>query len=114
MTDSIVDNNRNVPITPLSEFVDSVFAELSSHSNEWNEYLEGYGYFDNPDCWKNTLIPLAIRLYELSQTDDMVYWWLLQLMSSIYVCKDGKLDLRKRKVFEILSKLISTIGSTGS
>lgn len=105
MTDSIVDNNRNVPITPLSEFVDSVFAELSSHSNEWNEYLEGYGYFDNPDCWKNTLIPLAIRLYELAQTDDMVYWWLLQLMSSIDVCKDGELDLRKRKVFEILSKL---------
>lgn len=105
MTDSIVDNNRNIPITPLSEFVDSVFTELSSHSNEWNEYTEGYGYFDNPDCWKNTLIPLAIRLYELAQTDEMVYWWLLQLMSSIDICKDGELDLSKREVFEILSKL---------
>lgn len=105
MTDSIVDNNRNAPITPLSEFVDSVFTELSSHSNEWNEYTEGYGYFDNPDCWKNTLIPLAIRLYELAQTDEMVYWWLLQLMSQVEICKDRKEDFRKKDVFDVLSKL---------
>ena len=71
----------NKQVTPLIEFVDSVFAELSSHTNEWNPHEEGYGYYDNPDCLKDTLIPLAKRLYELAQVDDKVYWWLLQLMS---------------------------------
>lgn len=105
MTNSLADNNSNVPVTPLSVFVDSVFSELSSHTNEWNVYLEGYGYFDSPDCWNNTLIPLAIRLYELAQTDDMVYFWLLQLMSQIDICKDRKEDFRKKDVFDVLSQL---------
>ena len=75
--------SNNNPAVPLTEFVDSVFAELSSHDNKWNPHEEGYGYYDNPDCLKDTLIPLAKRLYELAQVDDKVYWWLLQLMSQV-------------------------------
>ena len=95
----------NKQVTPLTEFVDSIFAELSSHTSVWNVRLEGYGYYDNPDCWKDTLIPLAIRLYQLAQVDDKVYWWLLQLMSHVNFCKDWKEDLGKRDVFTMLSML---------
>lgn len=95
-----------MPITPLSEFVDSVFSELSSQYNEWNGYSEGVYYcVDNIDSWKNTLIPFATRLYKLTQTDDMVYWWLLQLMSQVDICKDRKEDFRKKDVFDVLSQL---------
>lgn len=90
---------------PLTEFVDLVFAELSSHDNKWNAYLEGYGYFDNPDCWRNTIIPMAIRLYKLAQTDITVYWWLLRQMSEIDVCKEGKKWFGKSDVFEALSRI---------
>lgn len=106
MTNSLVDNNGDMPITPLSEFVDSVFSELSSQYNEWNGYSEGVYYcVDNIDSWKNTLIPFATRLYKLTQTDDMVYWWLLQLMSQVDICKDRKEDFRKKDVFDVLSQL---------
>lgn len=106
MTNSLVDNNGNVPITPLSEFVGSVFSELSSQHNEWNGYSEGVYYcVDNIDSWKNTLIPFATRLYKLTQTDDIIYWWLLQLMSQVDICKDRKEDFRKKDVFDVLSQL---------
>lgn len=106
MTNSLVDNNGNVSITPLSEFVDLVFSELSSQHNEWNGYSEGVYYcVDNLDSWKNTLIPFATRLYKLTQTDDMIYWWLLQLMSQVDICKDRKEDFRKKDVFDVLSQL---------
>lgn len=95
----------NKQVTPLIEFVDSVFAELSSHDNKWNPHEEGYGYYDNPDCWKDTLIPLGIRLYELAQADDKVYWWLLQMLSQVDLCKDSKDDLGKSDVFTVLSTL---------
>ena len=106
MPNSLVDDNSNVPITPLSEFIDSVFAELSSQYNEWNGYSEGvYFCVDNLNSWKNTLIPLATRLYELTQTDDMIYWWLLRLMSQVDICKDREEDFRKKDVFDVLSQL---------
>ena len=95
----------NKQVTPLIEFVDSVFAELSSHDNKWNPHEEGYGYYDNPDCWKDTLIPLGIRLYELAQADDKVYWWLLQMLSQVDLCKDSKDDFKKSDVFTVLSTL---------
>lgn len=44
---------NNNPAVPLTDFVDSVFCELSSHGNKWNPHEEGYGFFDNPDCWKD-------------------------------------------------------------
>ena len=88
------------PITPFIEFVNSVFTELYHWETEYSYYnmLE-------PDYWKNTLVPLAINLYELAQTDDAVYWWLLQQMSQVDVCKDCKEDFRKYEVFDVLSKL---------
>lgn len=91
---------NNNQIAPLTKFVDSVFTEL----NHWETE---YSYFDCKDLanWKNTLIPLAVNLYELAQTDDAVFWWLLQLMSHVDVCKDRKEDLRKSDVFAVLSKL---------
>ena len=69
------------------EFTDSVFSELYHWETE-------YSYLDMKELadWKNTLIPLGIDLYELAQTDDTVYWWLLQLMSHVDVCKDWKED----------------------
>ena len=106
MTDSIVDINGNVPVTPFLEFTDSIFAELSSPYNEWNGYSGGVSFcVDNLDSWKKTLIPLVARLYKLTQTDDMVYWWLLQLMSQVDICKDRKEDFRKKDVFDVLSQL---------
>lgn len=91
-------------IIPLGEFIDLVFKELDSPACVWNKRLDGYGYFDNPDCWKDTIIPLAFRVYELSQTDDEIYWWLLQLMSKIDLCKDSKEDFRKSDVFCVLAE----------
>ncbi len=90
---------------PLTEFVDAVFAELSSLDNEWNPHEEGYGYFDNPDCWKNTIIPLAVRLNKLAQTDLTVYWWLLREMSEIDICKDGEEYFGKGDVYALLLNL---------
>ena len=91
---------NNNQITPLTEFVDSVFTELYRWETE-------YSYFNMKELtdWKNTLIPLAVNLYELVQTDDAVYWWLLQLMSHVEVCKDWKEDFRKSDVFAVFSKL---------
>lgn len=102
MTQLTADNSIKQAI-PLTEFVDSVFAELSSHDNKWNPHVEDYGYYDNPDCWKDTVIPLAVRLYKLAQTDITVYWWLLRQMSVIDSCKDGKKFFGKSNVYEALS-----------
>ena len=105
MTNSIVDNNGNVPITPFSEFVDSVFTELNSPANEWYADLREYGYYYKPTYWENTLIPLAVRLYELAQNDDAIYWWLIREMSQVDLCKASKEDFRKREVFDVLLQL---------
>lgn len=99
MTQPIADK-YDTQILSFKDFVDSVFTEL----NHWETE---YSYFDCKDLanWKNTLIPLAVNLYELAQTNDAVFWWLLQLMSHVDVCKDRKEDLRKSDVFAMFSKL---------
>lgn len=104
----MTDNNGDVPIMPLAEFVDTVFAELSSHDNKWNQHIEGFGYYDDPACWKDTIIPLVVRLYKLAQTDIAVYWWLLQQMSRVDVCKDGKEFLEKSDLYSCLLNLDSS------
>ena len=102
----MTDNNDNVPITPFSEFVDSVFTELNSPTNEWYADLSNYGYnYYNPTYWENALIPLAIRIYELAQNDDTIYWWLLRKMSLVDLCKASIEDFRKREVFDVLLQL---------
>lgn len=98
-------NKDIAQVVPLTEFLDTVFAELSSHDNKWNPYEEGYGYFDNPDCWRETFIPFVVRLNKLAQTNITVYWWLLRQMSEIKVCKDGKKFLGKCDVFKTLLKI---------
>ena len=107
MTQQTADNSI-MKVVPLTEFVDSIFAELSSHNNEWNPHVEGYGYYDNPDCWKNMIIPLVVRLNKLAQTDITVYWWLLQQMSEFDVCKDGEEYFGRGDVFALLLNLDSS------
>ena len=92
----------NKQITPLTEFVDSVFGELSSWVDE-----ESPCCFVAPYRWKDTLIPLAVRLYELAQTDTKVYWWLLKQMSQFDLCKDGEEFFGKGDVFSMLLYLDS-------
>ena len=92
----------NKQITPLTEFVDSVFAELSSWVDE-----ESPCCFVAPYRWKDTLIPLAVRLYELAQTNAEVYWWLLNRMSKVDFCKDGEEFFGKGDVFSMLLYLDS-------
>ena len=105
MTQPIADK-YDTQILSFKDLVDSVFTELNSPTNEWYADLSEYGYgYYNPTYWENTLIPLAIRLYELAQTDDAIYWWLLRRMSLVDLFKASKEDFRKREVFEVLLQL---------
>ncbi len=88
---------NNNQITTLTDFVDSVFCELKSWQSE-----ESPCYIDTPYCWKDTLIPIAVRLYELAQTDSEVNWWLLKRMSQVDLCKDGEEYFGKGDVFSLL------------
>ncbi len=88
------------PVVPLTDFVDSVFCELKFWQSE-----ESPCYIDAPYCWKDTLIPLAVRLYELAQADAEAYWWLLQQMSEIDICKDAEEYLGKGDVYSLLLNL---------
>ena len=77
MTNLLDNSNSNVPITSFSEFINSDFAELNSPTNDWyvdlreygfyyeSTYLRDHVFFYEPTYWKNTLIPLAIRLYHI-------------------------------------------------
>ena len=87
----------------LNCFIKSVSSELIEV--DWFDGLEGLSYDLYPEGWSKTIIPLAFRLYELSQSDIEALWWLLQLMSRIDVCKDWKEDFRKSDVFRELSRL---------
>lgn len=91
------------PVVPLTEFVDSVFAELSSWEDE-----ESPCCIVAPYCWRDTLIPLAARLYELALSDAEVYWWLLKRMSQVDLCKDGEEFFGKEDVYSSLLYLDSS------
>lgn len=104
MTPPIADKH-DTQILSFKDFVDSVFTELNSPTNEWYADLRDYGYYYKPTYWENTLIPLAVRLYELAQNDDAVYWWLIREMSLVDLCKASKEDFRKREVFDVLLQL---------
>lgn len=94
---------NNHQITTLTEFVDSVFAELSSWEDE-----ESPCCIVAPYCWRDTLIPLAARLYELALSDAEVYWWLLKRMSQVDLCKDGEEFFGKVDVYSSLLYLNSS------
>lgn len=94
---------NNHQITTLTEFVDSVFAELSSWEDE-----ESPCCIVAPYCWRDTLIPLAARLYELALSDAEVYWWLLKRMSQVDLCKDGEEFFGKGDVYYSLLYLDSS------
>lgn len=97
---------HDTQILSFKDFVDSVFTELNSPTNEWYVDLSEYGYgYYNPTYWENTLIPLAIRLYELALNDVTIYWWLIREMSLVDLFKASKEDFRKREIFEVLLQL---------
>ncbi len=85
---------------PLTEFVDSVFAELNSWVDE-----ESPCYTIVPKCWKDVIIPLVVRLNELAQADVTIYWWLLRQMSEIDICKDAEEYFGKGDVYALLLNL---------
>lgn len=96
----MTDNNDNVPIMSLTEFVNTVSAEL----NSWVD-KESPCYTAVPKCWKDVIIPLVVRLNDLAQADVTVYWWLLQEMSEIDICKDAKKYFGKGDVYALLLNL---------
>ncbi len=97
MTQQTIDNSIKQAV-PLLEFVDSVFCELKS----WQS--EDSSYYSSKKSWNDTLIPLAVRLYELAKDNDEICWWLLQKMSRIELCKDGR-EFRKTDLFDVLTRL---------
>lgn len=103
MTRPITDK-YDTQILSFKDFVDLVFTELNSPTNEWYADLSEYGHY-NPTYWENTIIPLGVRLYELAENDVAIYWWLIREMSLVDLCKASKEDFRKRDVFEVLLQL---------
>ncbi len=100
-----ITDKHDTQVLSFKDFVDSVFTELNSPANEWYADLREYGYYYKPTYWENALIPLAVRLYELAQNDDAIYWWLIREMSLVDLCKASKEDIRKRDVFDVLLQL---------
>lgn len=100
MTQPTTDNS-NKHATPLTEFVGSIFTELNT---KWDTADDNHCR-GNPYCWKDALIPIFVRLYQIAKTDNTVYWWILQCMSKVDLFKDGNEDIRKSDVFFILSEL---------
>ena len=100
MTQPTTDNS-NKHATPLTEFVGSIFTELNT---KWDTADDNHCQ-GNPYCWKDALIPIFVRLYQIAKTDNTVYWWILQCMSKVDLFKDGNEDIRKSDVFFILSEL---------
>ncbi len=94
---------NNNPTIPLDEFVKLAFAELRAVN--WNEGLEDLKFDLFPELFEKALAPLTIRLYQLTQIDNEVYWWLLLFMSKIDVFKSEQEDFRKSAVFKVLSEL---------
>lgn len=84
---------------PLTEFVDSVFVELERWESE-----DSPCYYSAKKRWNDTLIPLAVHVYELAKSNDEIFWWLLQKMSRIELCKDGR-EFRKTDLFDVLTRL---------
>lgn len=93
-------NIDNAQVVPLKEFVDAVFVEL----NSWVD-KESPCNIAVPKCWKNTIIPLAVQLNKLAQTDITVYWWLLREMSEIDICKDAEEYFGKGDAYSLLLNL---------
>ena len=97
MTQPIADK-YDTQILSFKDFVDSVFTELKS----WQS--EDSSYYSSKKSWNDTLIPLAVCIYELAKDNDEICWWLLQKMSRIELCKDGR-EFRKTDLFDVLTRL---------